>query len=48
MKVIKSLIVIALFLGTSEAIVSKSRSKDAEYEENVKEEEDNVKSKHST
>ena len=47
MKVIKSAIVLALFLGCTEAIVSKSRNIDTEYEDTVKEEEDQVKSKHS-
>ena len=47
MKYFTGAIVLALFLGTSEAIVLKSRSIDTEYEDTVKEEEDNVKSKHS-
>ena len=46
MKVIKGAIVLALFLGQTSAIVSKSRSIDStEYEDSVKEEEDQVKSK---
>ena len=46
MKVIKGAIVLALFLGQTSAIVSKSRTIDStEYEDNMKEEEDAQKSK---
>ena len=47
MKVIKGAIVLALFLGCSEAISVRSSSIDNEYEDKVIEEEDNLKSKHS-
>ena len=47
MKVIKGAIVLALFLGCTEAINLKSSSIDNEYEDKVIEEEDNLKSKHS-
>lgn len=47
MKVIRGAIVLALFLAQTEAIVSRQRNIDTEYEESVKEEEDQVKSKHS-
>ena len=46
MKVIKGAVVLALFLGQTSAIVSKSRNIDStEYEDNMKEEEDAQKSK---
>ena len=47
MKVLKGAIVLALFLGTSQAIVLKTSSIDTEYEDSVKEEEDSIKSSHS-
>jgi len=47
MKVIKGAIVIALFLGCTEAIAIKSSAIDNEYEEKVNSEEEDLKSKKS-
>ena len=47
MKVIKGAIVLALFLGSTEAIAIKSSAIDNEYEEKVNEEEDTLKSNHT-